>query len=620
MTIPSAYNFVPLDPRVVRPEWADKVSHDLPLKGGVCAELDVQWTNHTPLLVGGERMEGDRTGGGVQRVRPFCHPDGVPALPGSALRGLVRNVLEIATFSRMRLVDDRAFSIRDFTPKFKGYTAKLVGGQPYDPNVGARPKAKAGWLYFDGNHWSIRQVDFYRVEQTLLMSAFSLAAADWRPKASNWTPSAREKYAILSASSKLAGGMSVTFAADAPKAHDHSKGERKLFLHYAKVTKVDSAGSTVAGLKKGVLVVCGQPNPNKHMEFVFGDIAGSGSPLRVSPRAYANFLEVHSDDNGDWKKYWKPKADSGVAVPVFFLTNASGAIDLLGLAQMMRLPGQSSVGEMIRSQYGNALEQEPDFVTTLFGRVSENAAKSVKGRVAFGDARLATPPVYANEVVTVMGQPKPQFYPNYLKQDAMTGATNAENYKTALSDNAQIRGWKRYPVGPATLSRLSRVPAGATTDVQVALRPLAANQCFNQRIRLHNVHPIELGAVLYALTWGGRPTLGHALGMGKAFGYGQMSATVQLTSLRANQPHPPAASNSADLITQFVQWMEEKIPGWAESEPMIELLAMANPAKGQANADQGKLTPPRLVVGTGAVNEFANAKAAGQVLLPYSML
>jgi len=46
-TITSAYNFVPLQSAVVQPEWQDRSSQDVPLREGLCAELDIIITNDT---------------------------------------------------------------------------------------------------------------------------------------------------------------------------------------------------------------------------------------------------------------------------------------------------------------------------------------------------------------------------------------------------------------------------------------------------------------------------------------------------------------------------------------------------------------------------------------------
>ena len=623
MTITSAYNFVPLSPTVVCPEWAGAVSHDLPLDGGLCAELVVEWENHTPLLVGDERCQGDTNNAGVQRVRPFRHPDGIPALPGSALRGMVRNVLEIASFSRMRLLDDRALSIRDFTNAGRAYRERLVGGRPPDQRVGAQPLAKAGWLWFDGADWRLCTTDSYRVQHSLIMSRFGIGNADWRNTDPTWTPSARTKYALLHASPALGGSMAVWFVPGTTRVHDHTTpGGPPLHLAYQSVDRIDPRGAgaqPVPGAKEGVLVVAGQPNPRKHMEFVFVDSPASATSVIVDKAVFSRFAQLHDDPEGDWRQLWEVRAVAGQRVPVFHLTENS-RVTAIGLAQMMRLPGRKTVGEMLRSQYAGTPETKSDFATTLFGAVSDEPGTSLRGRIAFGDARLVVRRQDASPTLTVMGPPKPQYYPNYLEQDAPNGQGLPASYRTILSRDAKIRGWKRYPVRPLTEVQTAGVPQDTRPEVQVELHPLQEGLRFRHTIRLHNVHPVELGAVLWALTWGEHAELRHALGLGKSFGYGQMQASISSLEIRPNQdaaePGADAVPSMTRYIEKFKQWMAQKVPDWAGSEVMTELLAMADPTLPQAT--RGNLSPLTLTVGARGVNEFADEKEHGYVLRRYS--
>jgi RAMP superfamily len=144
--ITSAYNFVPLQAKVVTPDWQDRTSQDVPLQDGLCAEIDLTLTNHTPLLVGGSDTEA-----GPKRFH--CHPDGIPAIPGSSFRGMIRNVLEIASCASMKLIDDRALSLRDLD--LDAYKQAF------------RSKPRAGWLSFchDRKSWVILEVDYGFIEQ-----------------------------------------------------------------------------------------------------------------------------------------------------------------------------------------------------------------------------------------------------------------------------------------------------------------------------------------------------------------------------------------------------------------------------------------------------------------------
>ena len=106
------YNFVPLSDFVFCPDWADKVSHDLPLEDGVCGSIDFEIETKTPLLVGGDRHESTKTK--PELVKMFVTPDGQTsyAIPGSSLRGMIRNVLEIASFGKMNRVNEERHKVK----------------------------------------------------------------------------------------------------------------------------------------------------------------------------------------------------------------------------------------------------------------------------------------------------------------------------------------------------------------------------------------------------------------------------------------------------------------------------------------------------------------------------
>ena len=109
MTVTAPYSFVPLSNEVFLPDdLPDKESfgapsQDDPIHGGLSGTIPFTLTCKTPLLVGG--ANGDRSF--------MTTPDGCPAIPGSSPRGMVRNVMEIATFGKMQLVDDQRVAVRD---------------------------------------------------------------------------------------------------------------------------------------------------------------------------------------------------------------------------------------------------------------------------------------------------------------------------------------------------------------------------------------------------------------------------------------------------------------------------------------------------------------------------
>ena len=129
--INAPYNFVPLSDTVVIPEWGSKVSHDLPFRDGVSGELELTIEALAPIMVGGEQKQGTERESG--QVRFFQTPDKRYAIPGSSLRGVIRSVTEIATFSRMNRIDDKRFGLRDISGTYvsASYTERVRNNVSY---------------------------------------------------------------------------------------------------------------------------------------------------------------------------------------------------------------------------------------------------------------------------------------------------------------------------------------------------------------------------------------------------------------------------------------------------------------------------------------------------------
>ena len=162
--------------------------------------------------------------------------------------------------------------------------------------------------------------------------------------------------------------------------------------------------------------------------------------------------------------------------------------------------------------------------------------------------------------------------------------------------------------------------------VQIVLHTLGPGAEFTGRIVFHNLKRVELGALLWAVTWGGDAKLRHALGMGKPFGFGQASLTLDHVGSRLI-PHdpqqPPHALDRAvckDLMDDFEKHMETARPDWKNSPQLHNLLAMANPqAAEQAEKEHcGFLT--HMTLDSGKDNEFQQAKQKALALPDYAML
>jgi hypothetical protein len=335
------------------------------------------------------------------------------------------------------------------------------------------------------------------------------------------------------------------------------------------------------------------------MEFIFfneySENRDSVAPLIIPDTIKKEFQFIHSDPNGvpneEWG-HWKKKLNEGLRTPVFYLTNKDGSVHSIGLAFMYRLPYAYSVRQAIEHTSPDHFHRDPDLAETIFGFV-DGSEDALKGRVAFSPA-IATKAEPTTLVTTVLGAPKPSFYPNYIEQPVHGG-----QYKTFMDWDGRIRGWKRYP---ARLIMDVKVPPGVADPVDTWLIPLRENAKFTFRVKLHNLKPVELGAVVWALTWGNNSNLRHSLGMGKAMGYGQAKITITNKDV-----------DWESAMNSFVELMDREAGGsWGKTAQMEQLLAMANPdVSPQCGSLRHLSLKPR--------NEFVQAKRETLALLPHKL-
>ncbi|WP_284180408.1 TIGR03986 family CRISPR-associated RAMP protein [Rhabdaerophilum sp. SD176] len=591
------YNFVPLSPYVFEPTWAESISHDLPFKDGLSGIISFNVISVTPLLVGGKRKQANNSQPG--RVE-FCRlPDGDHRyfIPGSSLRGMVRNVLEIASFSRMKAVDNRRFSLRDLSGGMQQLYNRRMEERPDDGFV-----FRAGWLRYDTNKaiWIITPCEYGRIPANQI-GIHNVRKFEHQPVGAKYT-AVRKAMNGDGLNSRLEGHFQIV---------ENGKSDvRKLII----------VSKDVRGAFPGTVVLTGQPNAEKKKEFVFFNENATKS-VAVSAEVMREFRDIHEtaaasadpfsakqrDGGGEEAKstwdYFKGKE----RIPVFFHTQNNKVVSL-GLARMYKVPARQTIHDLLGQEHLN--QAKLDLAEAIFGRIAAPdgattdtvAFTGLKGRVSFGHAVLASQiiPQAVEQRPAILSTPKPSFAPAYLVQPQGNPATGELKHGASYSsyeDSATLRGWKRYPVRPLAAARTPAPIPPALVDKltqQVVLKTLPEAMTFSGELRVHNLRPMELGALLWAMTWGGNTALAHALGMGKPFGFGQVRFQLNPEKLQYNLSRADGekAPSLTELLKTFEDVMEAFIQskglkagdepiGWKDSDQIMALTAMADPRKAE---------------------------------------
>ena len=606
--IKAPYNFVPLSNWIFSPSWAPQVSQDIPFEDGLTGSLDIALTTDQPLMIAGEIEPANDTAKKPQLVNYLCDPETqTPIIPGSSLKGMIRNVIQIGSFGKMNLVNDTRFGVRDLAAKGPGKHIRKDNLNFYLNQMG---RAKAGFLKFDGGKWVIVPCGWARIKQRAYTQWAGVSEKSWFNK-DNMSPAKR--YKLLDGGSNIqsqAGNypkqLNVTVEED-PDSYplDGKKGLR---------AKIDKQG------KQAFLVVTGQPstkgawnfakleeNKAKNNDFVFFDLEDAALP--VHERVIQDFLFIHSNKNPQNKEpiwdFWKNRISTGMGVPVFWKSDADGSVKSIGLSSMYRLAYDYSVADVIgHSSSGHNNDSIHDLADLMFGKIDD--LDSLRGRVNFTPAR-ALKWHEGEAITTVLSSPKATYYPNYLVQ-----SQSRNEYSTMFDSDSQLRGWKRYPVR----SQLTPIPVNSDMSYKVrsTLKPVDKGAEFSFRVHFHNLKAVELGALLWAISWGENQRARHSLGMGKSLGLGSCQLKVDKLDYVTNVTGQEYSQS--DLIALYCSMLDKAIessssnqnyPVFNETAQYQALLAMALPDE----------VPVGHMVMEERNNEFANAKKIKNNALPH---
>lgn len=637
------YNFVPLSEEVVQVPWAEQVQQDCPFEDGVCGRLELRLLPQGPLFVRGPDDE-------------FFHtPDGTLAIPGSSIRGMLRSVLEISTFSRMERVNDHTYGVRDL------HNRELYGRHMADiaqaPNGSKQPMplVSAGWLRCNDGHDQqefpahITPCSFAKIHYKLLLELARTRGVRTaqNPKENGYYPgrkqSSPDKYKAWHGASREVQVQVETLLLSNPPRRSPRLGS------FGRVIGLN-------GNTKGTLVFTGQPNEWSAVGKPKDKRSGGGNPkqhdfvfhspmpdrLPVTTEVFRAFEFVHSRTgeqhriavapNVEWG-YWKEHAfDQGGDVPVFFLLDDRGGVRALGLAMMFRLAYDHSTLDAVRNVQGKPVEGEVDMAKAIFGHVplergpARGLHGGLKGRVSIGLGRLEGGWKVGAGLTGVFGAPKASYYPSYIEQGEEPGELPATDpkgrpcYRTYMDRNVRPRGWKRYlqqsgissPEPPARADGSRSENEKVTTTIKPI--EMIGGAHFKVPVRVHNLRRKELGALLWALDFGGLPGARHGLGMAKSLGYGSVKLEIDRHDLITVDGEPLTDDDLDAARKAFASFMEEQLAaqpgGWAGSRQLHELLAMACPAEDDIDLRHMRIHDPDVR------NEFTQAKKDGLALRP----
>lgn len=579
MEVKSVYNFVPaaLDREVFPPGWAEQVSHDIPFSDGESGEIELTITAKTPIFIRNGHSRADKELFEKQKEGKLANPtkEQLEAInrylefsnvirngkkqyfiPATSIKGMIRNVLEIMTFSRMKLVENNRYSFRDLSKSGNLYLSKYKEFE-----------IQAGWLIQDSDgNWKIEECEELAFIHHKELKKKNFPFRDLFLNNQPEKKTAKYKYDLVD--------------------NDSLKGKFKTYSKelFGNVKRTMAKYEEENG-KVGTLVFTGQSSKRNEFtdrngklkangkvhEFVFFN-SDNPNYLEVKKSMQKDFKFIYHDHDkqnisDDWK-FWKSKLEKGEKVPVFFAKN-NNELKHFGLSYMYKLPFEYSIHETL--PYREYKKKEIDLAELIFGSI-EDKENSLKGRVFISHA-FAQKSEEMKLEKEILASPKASYFPYYLEQ---TKNINNDFYKTYMDEDATLRGYKRYPIqSPGKLFKPKYDENQLKNNkVFTFFKPLAEGAKFKCKIRFHNLRKVEIGALLSAITFHGTDRKSsHSIGSAKPLGYGKVQVSELKLKFLDNMVN--------DYLIEFEKIMEAHTKGnWLNSPQVQELLAIAQYSNG----------------------------------------
>lgn len=521
------YNFVPFCDNILE-YTGDIPAHDSVDPALKTGEIHVTLTAQTPVFV----SNGGRT---KENTDFFRGPDGRLQIPGSTVRGMVRQNMQILGFGLVRMGEDvqdqRVFyreiaSARKSTGgELKEYYRNALAVRPLKAPSGKSysipQKVKAGYLRRreDGRYY-IQPVtgNYLRVSKKVLEHA-GLDQCYAKTIPVRYTASGDQATAVYRDDGTSCGRRGILLCPGVDTGGDGTRGARpKPPSHRYIFPPADENAASIKISEEDALDYAADWESRKNS--LKGGIRINGEKIHYDP------------------DFWK-LPEGGVEKPVFYIEH--GGHVFFGMSLYLRIGYQFSLRDGLPKSHREKQDNTKflDWPRAILGWAGKEESR--RSRVSFGDFFVKGSPRALPLVTTVLSAPKTTYYPGYVKEG------KHYNQKDFL-----LRGYKQYWLKDAHYAPTDK------EKVAVHLRPLPARTTkFSGVIRYKNLRPEELGLLLWSIRL--EKDCCQSVGMGKPYGYGRMTVSIdELRQFSAAKMYCPEnlctalEPASADTVQKYI--------------------------------------------------------------------
>jgi CRISPR-associated protein (TIGR03986 family) len=565
------YNFVELPEKIVEVAESDLPTHDRYYPNLLTGRIDCTLTTESPLYIrcgltpadyaDWSEKPNDQLTNDQRQIKAnfFALPDdGRPIIPGSSLRGMLRSLVEIITYSKVTKISDRSLvyrAVADTSILRPTYRDRMTSGDG----------RRAGFMIKDGGIWKIAPALPIDLSSSIRLARIKIdEIREIRSRLQPW-------YEYRNAA-KINVRLSVT------STDENGAADRK----YPLATCIqDSTARPVRRNQErpynAVLVESGNM-PGKKKECIFG--------LPDSDKK--NWIEIPDDLIRDYKNQITKEQEKHLGKegvlrnhqPVFYLMDDEQLI-FFGHAMMFRLPYDYSVEDFIPERLRK--KDQLDVAESLFGMVQNRKAKgqmqqAITGRISISDARCQqTGDIWLRDgdhaiIPKILSEPKPTTFQHYLVQPDAS-PQKLKHYASEPENETVLRGHKLYwHQGRVTQQHIEPDLKDSNSTQHTQIKPIKPGTHFAFSINFQNLIDHELGALLWVLDIAQDPQYRLSLGMGKPLGMGAVRIEHQIYNSNCIQRYQKLFQSNHDqwetselkldattYIAAFEYWMIDKL-------------------------------------------------------------
>ncbi|MFI3212734.1 MAG: TIGR03986 family CRISPR-associated RAMP protein [Eubacteriales bacterium] len=296
---------------------------------------------------------------------------------------------------------------------------------------------------------------------------------------------------------------------------------------------------------KGVMLFTGKAVGKPNAKYIFKERTENGEVFTLTKEDILNYevdYKMRARVNQAGKQFWSlPK--EGEEKPIFYIRHEGNTY--FGMSKFVRIAHKNPISHGIPESHNTT---EPTFVEGILGYTGEHDSRS--SRVSFGDFVL-TKKVHHPSFKTILGEPKPSFFPTYIKKS-----------KHYSEDIFEISGYKKYWMKEFHIPPQNIKNANVATTIS----PVGKKSEFKGIIRFKNLKDVELGLLLWSLQL--EEGCYQNIGMGKNIGLGRMHLKINQLMKDTNEytydnfcTPRKEVMNGNDYITQYKEFVGEIITG-----------------------------------------------------------